>query len=135
MDPLTPVTGYILRLLQIPAVIACIICFKRRDIADYFFAAENLIQFVAVLHLSYTNYAEDFPALISRIVGLWGILSIGYRLEIIILTLNTVFRTFMALNIVYNRPLTQQDIALYLLATFMIGLLCTLGNMMLIFFS
>ena len=69
MDPLTPTTGYILQVLQIPAVIACILCFKWRFIADYFFHAENFIQFVAVMHLSYANYSEDFPALFTRITA------------------------------------------------------------------
>ena len=135
MDPLTPTTGYILQALQIPAVIACILCFKWRFLADYFFAAENFIQFVAILHLSYANYSEDFPMVYSRILGLWILLSISYRYEIILLALNTAFRLIMGIKIVYSRPLTNQDIVLYLLGSFTLIVLCTLGNMMLIFIS
>ena len=135
MDPLTPTTGYILQLLHIPAVIACFLCYKWRFLADYFFHAENLLQFVAVLHLSYSNYSEDFPALFTRISGLYFALVIGYRSEIILLTLNGAFRMFMGLNIVYSRPLTEQEIGLYLLTSLVLIFVCTLGNMMLIFVS
>ena len=102
MDPLTPATGYILQGLQIPAVIACILCLKWRFIADYFFAAENFMLFVAVLHLNYLNYSDDFPSLFSRIVGLWITLSISYRYEIIVLVLNGVFQMSVGIKIVYS---------------------------------
>ena len=117
MDPLTPTCGYLLRLLQIPAIIACILCFKWRFLADYFIHAENFIQFVAVMHISYTNYSEDFPALVSRIAGMWIAYTMSNRAEIVFLSLNMAFRTFVGLNIAYNRPLTKSDIFLYLLTT------------------
>ena len=41
----------------------------------------------------------------------------------------------MGLNIVYNQPLTQQNITQYLLAMLIWLFVCTLGNIMLIYIS
>ena len=60
MDKLTPIIGYILVTLQVPAIIACVLCYKYRHIADYFFHAEHFMQFLSVLHLNYSNYNDDY---------------------------------------------------------------------------
>ena len=135
MDPLNPATGYVLRGLLVPATLACLLCFKWRFIADYFLFAENLLQSVAVLNLNYTNYAEDYVALLSRIVGLYFVYTIANRSDIFINSVNGAFRMFMVLSVVYNRPLTIREIALYIVTALALLFVSTLMNVMLIFCS
>ena len=64
MEPLTPTIGFILRIIQVPTAILCILCYKWRFLADYLYHVETTIQLLAMLHLNYSNFLLDFLGLL-----------------------------------------------------------------------
>ena len=66
MEPLTPTIGFILRIIQVPTAIMCILCYKWRFLADYLYHVETAIRLLAMLHLNYSNYLLDFRGLLGR---------------------------------------------------------------------
>ena len=135
MDPLTPGTGIVLQAVHIPAIIACIACFKFRWLADYFFLTESIIQCLAVVHLNFASYNMDYKELTVRTVLHYLQFAMASRLDAFTNMLSVGFQSFVGLNVVYNRPVTIDVIFLYILTMFLAGFTAILFNMMLIFFS
>lgn len=107
MDPMTPEMAYILRLLHIPSVIACIACYKWRWLADYFYLVIQVVQCVAVLHLNSTGYNENFKDLSASFIIQYMQYSMNSRRDTITAVISGAFQMFMGLNLVYMRPLTM----------------------------
>ena len=135
MDPLTPASGYILSALHVPAFIACILCYKYRWLADYFFQAEILIQCCATVHLNYASYTVDFKELTTRIIQHYIQYSMATRYDVFTSAIGSGFQMFVGINLVYNRPLTASTISLYVFTILMTGFGAILCNMVLIFIS
>lgn len=106
MDPLTPGMGYVLRILHIPSLIACIACYKWRWLADYFFLVIHLVQCVATVHLNSTGYNENYKDLTAIIMQHYIVYSMNTRRDVFICVISATFQLFVGLNVVYMKPLT-----------------------------
>mmetsp|Transcript_10678 Transcript_10678/g.13251 ORF Transcript_10678/g.13251 Transcript_10678/m.13251 type:complete len:135 (-) Transcript_10678:2547-2951(-) len=60
MDPLTPLMGNCMRTVNFLTLIVCIVCFKKRELADLFFPIECIMRIMAVFHLNYSSYAYEY---------------------------------------------------------------------------
>ena len=52
LDPIRPYTSNVMFVITFISIVLCILCYRWRSIADYFFTIENLMRFLAVLHLN-----------------------------------------------------------------------------------
>ena len=64
LDPLRPAVGNIMLAIPIISLILCVLSFKWRKITDYFFFIENLMRFLATLHLNQASFEEEHVTLI-----------------------------------------------------------------------
>ena len=135
MEPLTPAVGYIMRALQIPIAIMCILCFKWRFLADYFYHVESVMHLLAMLNLNYSNFLLDFQSVGSRAVQIYILFAIATRAELIVSVLGMALRLTVGLHLVWAKPLDLQTVFIYAL-TILVTFVCfTLTNMLIIFFS
>ena len=59
LDPLRPFVGNIMLAIPIISLMLCVLSFKWRKISDYFFFIENLMRFLATLHLNQASFEEE----------------------------------------------------------------------------
>ena len=102
LDPLSPYMGQILKVYMIPSVILCIWCYKKREIADYFYHIENLLQILSVFHLNASNYNMEYSQLSVRLLMLYLMYGIGFRAEIIANAITMAIYMFINNSLAYG---------------------------------
>ena len=135
MEPLTPTIGFILRIIQVPTAILCILCYKWRFLADYFYYVETAIRLLAMLNLNYSNFYLDLLGLLNRYVLIWLLFTMVTRAELIVTMISLTIQLFVGSHLVWANPITRETALFYVLIILMSFVSTTLANMGLIFIS
>ena len=113
----------------------CILCYKWRFLADYFYHYETVLALLAMLNLNYSNYLLDFQALGSKVIQVYLLFTIATRAELFVGVFSYGLRLFVGLHLVWAKPLSL-EIAIWYIFSMLVSYFClTLTNMLLIFFS
>ena len=135
MDDLQPLAGHLLIAFHLLFALACILAFKWRSIADYFFIAISFIETFAWLNINHATYKMDYGSISIRIVLHYLQFAMGQRSDILINAISIALQCFFGVHLVYARPLTVGSIILYTLTVIISMLVATPMSMAFVYFS
>jgi len=112
MDPLTPSMGYILRLLNFASVLICVLCIKRRSLADALYPIECVCRIIAVFHLNPASYGYDYIDYVYIYSYNYLVFACGQRIDIVFQTVSFATSLFLG-DVAYARPFDTKKVYLY----------------------